>query len=191
MAKIRAKNQEDIHHEYLSFLVNEYLSGFDDFDPNDYTRLIEDLYFTYFHWILDRDEHRALDGIELRQDFIKAIGGYEEKYSIIFNRPCSILEVMIALAKRGDENIMWDPMIGDRTSEWFWRMVDSLGLIQYSDNDIYDEYDVEFILNRFINREYSSNGSGGLFTIEDCEDDLRDVELWYQMNWYFSSLLRS
>ena len=184
---------DSIHKGYLEWLMDVYLSGDNSYgaNPFNYTRLIEDLYDTEFYWILEWDEHRASDGIALRTDYADYIGVPTEELRPIFMRPCSIFELMVALARRGEDNIMWDPAIGDRTAEWFWVMVDSLGLIEYSDDDIYDQYDVEFILHRFLEREYDEDGRGGLFTIEDCDTDLRDVEIWYQMNWYFSSLLEN
>ena len=43
-------------------------------------------------------------------------------------RPCSVLEMMIALSMRCEEQIMDDPDIGNRTGQWFWDMIDNLGL---------------------------------------------------------------
>lgn len=184
-----------LHYQYLDFLCTSFLSGY-DIDPFDYHYLIEALYFTDFKWIIENDEHRSLDGLTLRDDFIDYTGESPEIFSIIFNnKPCSVLEVMVALAKRGEDSIMWDPVKGDRTAEWFWVMIDSLGLIDYDDDYINNTPngidDIHETIRIFLNREYSPDGKGGLFTIKDCEYDLRDVELWYQMNWYFGSILGS
>lgn len=48
--------------------------------------------------------------------------------SYLDNRPCSVLEMIIALAIRLEEHIMDDPDIGNRTGQWFWDMIVSLGL---------------------------------------------------------------
>lgn len=101
--------------------------------------------------------------------------------------PCSILEMMIALAIRCEETIMDDTSRGDRTSQWFWEMIVSLGLGSMSDDRFAPDI-VDDILDRFLNREYEPNGKGGLFTIKNCEYDLRDVEIWYQLCWYLDSI---
>lgn len=53
----------------------------------------------------------------------------------------------------------------------------------------FDERYADKVITRFLNREYEPNGAGGLFRIKDCPYDLRSVEIWYQMCWYFDSIL--
>ena len=94
---------------------------------------------------------------------------------------------MVALAIRCEKDIMDDPYKGDRTRQWFWRMIVSLGLNGMND-DYYDESTVDDILYRFLWRRYKKTGEGGLFTIKNCEQDLRDTEIWIQMLWYLDSI---
>lgn len=82
---------------------------------------------------------------------------------------------------------MYDETLGDRSGQWFWHMVTNLGL-GYMDDNRFDRQDAEYIIGRFLNREYEPDGSGGLVTIRRCEHDLRDVEIWYQLNWYLSMI---
>ena len=102
--------------------------------------------------------------------------------------PCSVLEMMIAMAYRGEEQIMDDYNYGDRTGQWFWNMLSSLGLSKMSDL-YFDEAYVSDIINRFLNREYEPNGKGGLFTIENTEYDLREVDIWTQFMWYLEDFI--
>jgi hypothetical protein len=95
--------------------------------------------------------------------------------------------MMIALSIRCEEDTMDDPDIGDRTGQWFWSMVVNLGLGSMNDAK-YDRRYVEEIILRFLNREYEPDGRGGLFTVKNCSEDLRDVSIWYQMNWYLGSI---
>ena len=96
--------------------------------------------------------------------------------------------MMTALAIRCEENIMDDTRYGDRTTQWFWGMINNLGLgSMWGDN--YDKVYVDQVLQTFLNRDYAPNGKGGLFTIRNCDRDLRDVEIWYQLNWYLNSIL--
>ena len=83
---------------------------------------------------------------------------------------------------------MEDDTVGNRTGQWFWNMIVSLGLGSMSDSR-YNEREVDRILDIFLNRTYEANGRGGLFTIEDCTYDLRAVDIWYQMMWYLNTIL--
>jgi hypothetical protein len=101
--------------------------------------------------------------------------------------PCSVLEMMIALAIRCEETIMDDPDIGDRTRQWFWGMIINLGLGGMTDANFDPDFVDDSVL-RFLNRDYEPDGRGGLFTIRNCHRDLRDVEIWYQLCWYLDSI---
>lgn len=91
--------------------------------------------------------------------------------------------MMIALAIRCEEHIMDDPDIGNRTGQWFWNMIVNLGLGSMNDSKFDRDY-VEDIVQKFLDRKYSRNGDGGLFTVNRSRYDLRSVEIWYQMCWY-------
>ena len=62
-------------------------------------------------------------------------------------------------------------------------MVVSLGLGAMHDANYDPEY-VDSVIDRFLDREYESNGEGGLFTVKHTNRDLRTVEIWCQMCWY-------
>ncbi len=83
---------------------------------------------------------------------------------------------------------MDDPVLGDRTSQWFWGMITSLGLGGMYDS-LFDERLVQDIVTTFLNREYEPNGRGGLFTIRDAHRDMRNIEIWYQMHDYINTIL--
>lgn len=159
------------------------------FDRESYEKLLSYLYKREFIYSIDMDGNRAEDGIDLRYRFAYELG-YDDSMVIsqLDDKPCSVLEMMIALAIRCEEHIMDDPDIGDRTVQWFWNMINNLGLD--SMNDAYfDEDRVEVIIDRFLNRDYDENGKGGLFTVKHCAHDLRTVEIWYQMCWYLDDIL--
>ena len=107
--------------------------------------------------------------------------------SCLDNRPCSVLEMMVALAIKIEEQIMDDPDIGNRTGLWFWKMIENLGLKNMRDAVIDTDY-VEKIIFRFLDRNYQRDGSGGLFIVHG-HGDLRNVEIWYQMLWYLNDIL--
>ena len=83
---------------------------------------------------------------------------------------------------------MDDPDVGDRTGQWFWSMITSLGLGSMTD-DRFDWHYTHTVVTRFLNREYEPNGKGGLFTIRNCHRDLRKVEIWDQLCWYLGTIM--
>lgn len=154
-----------------------------------YRKLLSYLHNMDFTYIVEMDSNRAADGVDLRYRF-----GYERKYegpmiaTYLDDRSCSVLEMLIALAMRCEEHIMDDPDIGNRTGQWFWNMVVNLGLGSMND-DKFNRGHVDNVISKFLNREYKRNGEGGLFTIDNCKNDLRSAEIWYQMCWYLDSIL--
>lgn len=156
-----------------------------------FDKLLHRLHETEFIFSIEMDSNRSSDGIGLRRRYAESLTEEEpeiEKIVGSLSGPCSVLEMMLALAARCDESIMDDPQIGSRTKQWFWSMIASLGL--NGETDIrYDENRVDEILSRFLHRQYEPNGSGGLFTIKDCEEDLREIEIWYQMCRYLDKFM--
>lgn len=151
-----------------------------------YRKLLAELHSIEFTYSIFDDETRAKNGIDLRWKFSWETG---EDYGIVknlINGPCTVFEMMVALSI-SCESIMDDPRYGDRTGEWFWRMIDNLGLKGMYGNNFDKEYTDEVIF-RFLNREYEPNGKGGLFTIKNCDKDLRKYGIWYQLCWYLDSL---
>ena len=151
-----------------------------------YKKLLMRLHNTEFRYLIPRDENRAEDGISLRYRFINYCDDIDYAESCL-DGPCSVLEMMVALAIRCEEDIMDDPNVGERTGQWFWGMIVNLGLGSMTD-DRFDKYLVDEIIDRFLDREYEPNGKGGLFTVRHTDRDLRDVEIWYQMCWYLDSI---
>lgn len=171
---------DEYYFEWLCGKVanNKYNRG------SNFSNLLTHLHSIDFRWVLEKDENRAADGEDLRERFV--IGaGLSNAEDYIYG-PCSVLEMMVALAIRCEEDMMDDAYLGDRTEQWFWQMIVSLGLGSMT-NDRYDEDYVDEVIDIFLDREYSPDGRGGLFTITDCDDDLRDVEIWVQLCWYLDS----
>lgn len=142
-----------------------------------------------FYYSIDMDMNRESDGKNLRYRFGQDmdIDPVEISASIDL-RPCSVLEMMIALAIRCEENIMDDDSYGDRTGQWFWLMIINLGLSNETDSE-FDAARVNRAIDRFLDREYEPNGRGGLFYIENSSEDMRRLEIWYQMHLYLQGFL--
>ena len=174
---------EDYYNWLLSFIED------DEHDLNDYSSLLWELFNFEFYEIVRNDSNRVADGLALRNRFSEEIG--EHLYFVIDELPegCSCLEMMIALAIRLEENILRDPDKGDRTSLWFWVMVENLGLIDEVD-DNFDRDFVRDILDRFVERRLKNGQFCGLFNVTMATFNLKNVEIWYQANYFFAENLK-
>lgn len=170
-----------IKNEYFNWLTNKvYRNGFD--------KLLRWLHETEFRYSIDRDHNRARDGESLRYRFAISRDSDDPSAIVdILSGPCSVFEMMVALSIRCEEDFTDNPHLGDRTSQWFWSMIVSLGLGAMTDDRIhYNE--VDDILERFLDRDYEPNGKGGLFTVRHCDYDMRKAEIWYQLGWYLNEV---
>lgn len=179
-------SKDDVVNAYFDWLYD--LVSAEKFAKDiSYKELLWFLYEKEFVCVMRGDRNRAADGEYMRYRF-----SYNKKIdydyvSDCLNRPCSVLELMIGLVLRC-ESIMDDPQIGNRTSQWFWGMIANLGLGHMVDGRFVEGLANE-IMETFLNRDYEPNGRGGLFTIRNCNIDLRGVEIWDQMCWYLNSMI--
>lgn len=167
-------------------MMNNYLKWIYELMCQDdrFTKLIEILHHMEFYYMHPYDVNRYEDGINLRDRYSYFTNDYID-YEC--NNPCSILEMIAALAIRCEENIMDDPEKGDRTSQWFWVMLVSLGLGNM-DNEHYDEDYIYKCVDDFLSHKYEPNGKGGLFTIKGYTGDMRDIEIWDQLCIYLNTI---
>lgn len=178
--------KDQIENEYFDWMVDVVSKNRFSNDIS-FRKLLMYLHNTNFLYSIPKDKNRAVDGVDLRHRFAYEHDGIKDE-ELYLDGPCSILEMMVALAIRCEESIMDNPELGDRTGQWFWTMVTSLGLGSMTDDQFDRDY-VDQVIDRFLNREYQSNGRGGLFTVKNCHRDLRKVEIWYQMCWYLDSIV--
>lgn len=178
-------NVKELYFDWLCSFVydNRY------YNDLSYRRLLEYLHLRVFYDINPRDANRAEDGIALRYRFAREKGISEPVIASELDiSSCSILEMMIALCIRIEDNMMDDPTVGNRTGQWFWEMISSLGLNGMTDRN----FDINYtnrVLSDFLERRYEPNGRGGLFTIQNPKQDQRMVEIWYQMQAYLIEVL--
>lgn len=155
-----------------------------------YKKLLNHLHSIEFTYTNPMDDNRASDGIDMRYRFADE-RNYDQRIiaEYLDDKPCSVLEMMVALANRCEEEIMDDFNVGNRTKQWFISMINSLGLKRMTDA-MFDPAFVDEVIERFLNRDYAPNGQGGLFTVYGYKRDMRLVEIWYQMNWYLDEVSR-
>lgn len=143
-----------------------------------YRKVLEALYSKEFRWLLEMDENLAGNGIHMRYRYADEKPGVNDDI-LDDDRPCNVLEMMVALAI-SMEYIMQNSLFGDRTDEWFWEMMDNLGLSYYDDKH-FDDKKVDDILEIFLDRKYKNGGKGNLFCYKSC---YKSEEIWKQAtNW--------
>ena len=180
---------EDIEKElsdgwYFDVLYDVVAADREDVTDMSYRMLLGVLDSVEFKDTRGMDGNRIQDAQELRADLI-AENDLDHTYVRPFEN-VSLLEVMIAIAQRlgqitGDED----------TAFWFWEMVSNLVLDGIDDTEFWsdpEDYEAE-ILDRaddVININYDRDGLGGLFLLREgvAPQDMRDTELWYQMQYY-------
>ena len=154
-----------------------------------YDRLLRYLHNTDFIYTIRGDVDRAYDGIGLRHRFALQNDTYDYDYIMETLRgSCSLLEMMIALAIRCEESIMSDPRVGDRTGQWFWKMITTMGLGGMTD-DMYNEIHIDWTIGRFLARDYEPDGTGGLFRVRDSGYDFRKITIWKQMCYFLDTIM--
>ena len=115
--------QYKLERQYFDWMFN--IICYNRYDKDiSYRKLLEYLHDIEFYWMLDMDENRAKDGLDLRYRFCVEHDCLCELEKIDHN-PCSVLEMMLALAIRCEETIMDDPNYVDRTAQLFKRIIEA------------------------------------------------------------------
>ena len=141
-----------------------------------YSKLLLTLHSTPFRWTLYMDKNRMMDAYVLRDDFTQDSGNH-------ILGPVSCLEVLVALSRRIEVEIMGEPG-NDHYDRWFWIMMENLGVLL--EDDIYDERFVSRKLDIWLDRLFDKNGNGSIFPLKKVTSDQREVDIWYQMQAYLN-----
>lgn len=156
---------EELYFDWLCAKVKDRSTG-------NYTSLLLLLHTTEFIVVIPADKHRAEDGMELRFDFLREMGMVSD--SSWESQPCSVLEMLIAFAKRA--SFQTDIKI----KPWFMEFLTNLRLNEFRRVTANDRIMIQDILYTFMWREYNQNGDGGLFPMSRSDNDQRQIEIWYQ-----------
>lgn len=164
--------------DYLSFLTGLV----DDGKHIHYSKLLWYLFNIEYRWDPSPktrlDANRAADGADLRRLYFEHTGYRSEREG----EPCCVLEMMVALSLRVEENIMGDP--GDyHLGRWFWEMVENLKLDILNDEN-FDQNDASYKVGNWMSRNYSPDGEGSMFPLKEYSKDQRKMTLWDQMGAY-------
>jgi hypothetical protein len=166
--------------DWLYYTVTKEIRG----KKKSYRKLLGLLHSIEFRYSVDNDENRACDGLNLRWYYVSDGG---ENDILKWKKTCTVLEMLIALSMKM-ESIMEAPGIDNAVEKWFWLMIENLDLKENNDR----KYDKKYIMDRidmFLDREYEPDGEGNIIYIENCPEDLKEVEIWSQMCWYLDSII--
>lgn len=179
--------EDQLNCEYLEWMYQIVCD--DRYTKNlSYRKLFTYLYDTEFEYTKPMDGNRYEDGIDLRYKFGRSRGIADHMIAAYLDtRPCSVLEMMIALSIRLETNIMCNEDLGDRVGQWFWEMIVNLGLGHMNDRS-FDEDHFEDVMDKFMNHKYARDGKGGLFSTKDKTKDMRALDIWYQMHAYLNDV---
>lgn len=136
-----------------------------------------------FNESVPNDDNRAAEGQELRFEFcrIRNIQLPADRREVTAY-PATLLEVLVALCRHADH--MSTPSI----YEWFEKMLVNLDLFRYEDDAVgpRELSRIRRVLHMMNNRTYKWNGEGSLFPLKIPTNDMRKVELWFQMAAYMT-----
>lgn len=170
----------------------------DDYCGMSWYVLAKILHNIEFYWTVSNDDNRAADGIRLRQTWLNMMESEANDLGVgisvpldALTGPCTVFEMMVALASRIESDIMQSDELGNRTSAWFWDMLYNLlwdyDITVFRDNEITTKAGaiVRRLITKLLDRDYDFNGNGGLFPLGPNTDvDQREVEIWYQAQYW-------
>lgn len=151
-------------------------------DDNKYGDLMVYLFNKEFYWTNSMDENRAEDGKALRDLYSERLGVDPGK---IKDAPCSVLEMMVALARRWQVDLVSENGSEDGFESYFWEMIKNLGLKNCT-NDKFKKEFVDEKVTFMLDRGYKSDGVGGIFPLKKSKHDQSSSELWYQLQAYLA-----
>ena len=146
-----------------------------------YWKILKELFVKEFVWIVPNDDNRIEDGKDLRLEFV-AHSNLTDVDQNWLKLGCSMLELLVGLSRRLSFECEGEPR------DWFWHLMENLGLRYYNDRSTYSKEQVDGILDRVIWRTYNPDGEGGLFPLRNSDQDQRGIEIWYQLSAYILQL---
>ena len=159
---------------YFEYLVDQIMMP----SKTDYIVLLNVLANKQFVWSMDipNDENRAEDGKAIRYEYVDEIDDYMTKDDM--EAPASVLEVVVALARRIDDEI--GKPGENNPAPWFWMMIDNLGLMRCQDWCCNKDY-VDQQLDIWLLRKFTAHGIGSPFPCPTLSHNQKKQEIWHQM----------
>lgn len=168
---------------YLEWLTGQIKNTHRQRRSRTYWDLMVLLHNKEFVWLVQNDDNRVQDGLDLRSEFQTTVLG-TDAWLDFWDYGCSVLEVIIALSRRLAFTIDSSPEL------WAWNLIDNLHLGSMHDPlSRKKQIVVDDILENLIWRTYEPDGTGGFFPLAFPKEDQTKIEIWYQMHSYIDELL--
>lgn len=179
-----------LRNRYMKWLI-ELIDNVPNVRWSDYTLLLDELHRTTFIWLDDTpelamDENRAKDGLYLRELFDCETGYDISDYYDEIGKNCSVLEMMIGLSMRIENQIMGE---GEELyGRWFWYMIKNIRLAKMTDW-AYNEQKVRSILRDLLYRNVTKKVTTFFFNCHSSEKTVTfwaGMQIWDQMNFWLN-----
>lgn len=144
--------------------------------PGDYSLVLNYLYHEEYSSPISMDENRAEDGLEMRYYYEVDTGKICDKTG-----PCTVLEMMIGLAYRVENDFLYDPKVGNRVGKWFWDMFFNANL-----ENLYVSGQKKWANGHFYGAKVDRHGRLELFKMAQKPPNWDDFEVWKQLCRYIS-----
>ena len=162
--------------KYLDFLCNVVGRAY------EYDKLLAHLHGIEFYSLVPNDDNRGVDGEQMRNIFLDEVG--PQGSTSLPTGPCTVLEMLIGVSYRLEFELLGG-LFERPASDWFWVLIDNLEL-DWCDNVLYSRLDsvieVDERVKNLLERNYGTDGHGGLFPLKRAQQDQRRIEIWYQMS---------
>lgn len=173
---------EELKNEYLDYLMDR--AGLEKGGADGYEDICRQLQETDFLPIIEKDENRCAECLELRADFDAVRCGMLD---IALSDTGTMLELLIVMAEKMGYELS-DSIYEASTRKWIMELMGNCGLDMYARNEDYEtrggERNVAGIVSAIIFHEIGWDGEGGLFPLFLAQRDQRRTELICQMNDY-------
>ena len=181
---------------YFNYLLST-ISDHDHDAEKEYTKLCTLLFNTPYVVLNPMDANRVSDVTVLRDSWLNSIRIKDEQLRLEYAKDIeatgtSILEVLIALVLKINNQVLADPDRPELPANLFWNLIDNI--VAYGSfgskytkasevltDDIWCDFASDTMiacLNRINTRTYHPDGVGGLFPLRNPKINQRKEELW-------------
>lgn len=169
----------DGREDYFYWLISKVVDERSSRNDLDLTRL---LYSIPFKVVVSNDSNREADGIGLR-----SLYEYETGNELRWMGDCTVLEVLVSIAKMVGEDVLGTYYHEDRVFEWFWMLIDNLGLRGVGEvEDVSSRNYICELVDKWLSRKFEYNGRGSPFPLKRPPEDQRTVGIWKQICMYLA-----
>ena len=172
--------------EYYKIYYDNLLEEVEDkeHDLHDYCLMLGTLVTIPFIYSIPMDKNRETDGLTCRYDHLAAEFGERQANLLTEAAPVSVFEMLFALSRRMENDILCDPVSGiDNSNKYFWEMIRNLDIEKY-DNSNFKEENIRLKVDNWLKRGFKRDGSGSIFPCPGTKRDKRNEEIWIMMQEY-------